>query len=424
MRYARPGSRPSLLRNWRGWAWQSIPRQRKSLVSKPEGVEFEGSLVDVYRSNLYLRTASRILVRLGSFYAAGFPELRRKATRLPWEEYLAADRPVSIRVTCHKSRLYHQRAVAERIAGAISDRIKSPAEVAGHEEEKGENIVPHPHRYPPLEGEDARGVSGDGLNCSEDPESSTDSMVQSQLILVRLVRDQCTISIDSSGELLHRRGYRLATAKAPLRETLAAGMLMASGWDGVSPLLDPFCGSGTIPIEAALMARRIPPGRGRRFAFMEWPAFNREAWETLLSEIPQVCQLPSPEIRASDRDAGAIRAAQANADRASVSDCINFSCRTVSSIDPPSGPGWVVTNPPYGVRTETDRDLRNLYAQFGNVLRAKCPGWRVAVLCSSVQLLHSIGLEWKRGISLMTGGIKVKLVQGTVKKVEVEAKVE
>lgn len=362
------------------------------------GVEFEGSLIDVYRSNLSLRTASRILVRLGSFHAAGFPELRRKAAHFPWEEYLAADKPVSIRVTCHKSRLYHQRAVAERIAGAISDRIKSSVEVIPLQ------LQPHPHPF--LEGEDTRGAS-------------VGRPGQPQLIVVRMVSNHCTISIDSSGELLHRRGYRLATAKAPLRETVAAGMLMASGWDRVSPLLDPFCGSGTIPIEAALMVRGIPPGRGRHFAFMEWPSFDRDAWESLLSEIQQTGQpSSSPVIRASDRNAGAIRAAQANAERAGVSDYIDFSCHAVSSISPPPGPGWVVTNPPYGVRTKTDRDLRNLYAQFGNVLRAKYAGWQVAVLCASAQLLHSIRLEWGQEVSLMTGGIKVRLVQGKVKQVE------
>ncbi len=370
------------------------------------GVEFEGSILDVYRSNLYLRTASRILVRLGSFRAAGFPELRRKAARLPWEEYLAADRHVSIRVACHKSRLYHQRAVAERIAGAISDRIKFSVRV----------IAPYPSGScqdrpdAPCLPRPWNGEGEDTLNETGGPP------VPPQLIIVRLVSNHCTISIDSSGELLHRRGYRLATAKAPLRETLAAGMIMASGWDTVSPLLDPFCGSGTIPIEAALMARRVSPGRGRRFAFMEWPAFDGDAWRSLLSEIPQVHHPPSPEIKASDRDAGAIRTAQANAERAGVSDCIDFSCRAVSSIDPSPGPGWVVTNPPYGVRTKTDRDLRNLYAQFGNVLRAKCPGWRVSVLCASVQLLHSIGLQWEQEFSWITGGLKVRLVQGTVKK--------
>jgi len=385
------------------------PLEDKESREEIGGIEFEGSFIDIYRSNLHLRTASRILVRLGSFYAAGFPELRRKAAHLPWEEYFTAGTPVSIRVACHKSRLYHQRAVAERIAGSISDRIACPVRVTEYEER-----IDNPPS-PPFKRGNRSETLVKGRELSEDPESCAASAVQPQLVFVRLVSDHCTISVDSSGELLHRRGYRLATSKAPLRETLGAGILMASGWDRVSPLLDPFCGSGTIPIEAALLARHIPPGRGRYFAFMGWPSFSKDTWESLLCEIPQVRQIPSPVIMASDRDAGAVRAAQANAKRAGVTDGINFSCRAVSSVDPPIEPGWVVTNPPYGVRTKTDHDLRNLYAQFGNVLRAKCPGWRVAVLGSSLQLLRIIGLEWEQEISLMTGGIRVRLVRATVK---------
>jgi putative N6-adenine-specific DNA methylase len=246
-------------------------------------------------------------------------------------------------------------------------------------------------------------------------EESGGSVKPPQLILVRLMSDHCTISIDSSGELLHRRGYRLVTGKAPLRETLAAGMLLASGWDKASPLLDPFCGSGTIPIEAALMAGHIPPGYRRDFAFRDWPSFDRKAWRSLLSDIPQTRLKLPPRIMASDRDAGAIEAARTNAERAGVSDLIEFSCRAVSSVDPPAGSGWVVTNPPYGVRTKGAKDLRNLYAQVGNVLRARCPGWQVTMLCSSIQLLHSTGLEFDRGISLRNGGIKVRLARGTIR---------
>jgi putative N6-adenine-specific DNA methylase len=186
-------------------------------------------------------------------------------------------------------------------------------------------------------------------------------------------------------------------------------MLMASGWDAAAPLLDPFCGSGTIPIEAALLARRIPPGHARRFAFMDWPNFDPKSWEGLLADARRSIVSFSPKIIASDRDAGAIRAAQANAERAGVADCIEFSCRAISAIDPPFGPGWVVTNPPYGVRLGKTHDLRNLYAQFGKVLRAKCPGWHAAMLCAGSQLVGSTGLKFEKGISTMNGGLQVRL---------------
>jgi putative N6-adenine-specific DNA methylase len=372
-----PGLEPFLTSELAGLGL--LPGKTASSLSGAEGIEggaeFHGDLRDLYRANLWLRTASRVLVRLGEFYAAAFPELRRKASRLPWERYLAPGQPVALRVTCVKSHLYHSGAVAERVAGAIADRLGCPPRVVKFDEDADSNLP--------------------------------------QLIVVRLASDLCTISVDSSGALLHRRGYRQAVAKAPLRETLAAGMLIASSWDMTSPLLDPFCGSGTIPIEAALMARNLAPGRSRRFAFMDWPNFDAKMLGALLVGARHAS--PLPPILASDRDAGAIESARANAERAGVAGCIEFSRRAVSAIEPPPGPGWVVTNPPYGVRVSSGRDLRNLYAQFGNVLRTRCPGWHVAVLCGSEQLIRSTGLKFDEArLSLVNGGLKVKLAKGVI----------
>lgn len=341
------------------------------------GIAFQGSLHDVYRANLHLRTASRVLVRLGEFYASAFPELRRKAGRLLWENYLVPERPIALRVTCKKSHLYHETAVAERMAGAIADRLGKPLPIQKYHEDSDTDLP--------------------------------------QLIVVRLMDNLCTISMDSSGAILHRRGYRLATAKAPLRETVASAMVMASGWDGISPLLDPFCGSGTIPIEAALLARSVPAGYSRRFAFMHWPNFDSRFWNEMLVDAGKAIRSDVPKIIASDRDAGAIQAARGNAERAGVADCIEFSRKAISAIDPPLGPGWVVTNPPYGVRLKKANDLRNLYAQLGKVLRARCPGWCVTVLCNRMELIRSTGLKFDRGISTMNGGLKVRLLRGLVK---------
>ncbi|MBK8048352.1 MAG: hypothetical protein IPK16_15280 [Anaerolineales bacterium] len=359
---------------------------RKQDAGDPGGVAFTGDLEAIYRANLWLRTASRVLVRLGEFRAIGFTELRRAAAKLAWERYLVPGQPVTLRVTCHKSRLYHSDAVAERVVGAIGDRLSTPPAVEKADEEADQ---------PP------------------------------QIVLVRLLHDQCTISIDASGALLHRRGYRLATAKAPLRETLAAGILFASGWaEGAlaepAPLLDPFCGSGTIPIEAALLACNAAPGRHRRFAFMEWPGFDVALWQSLLIEADRLERDRRAAlggklvIQGSDRDAGAIEAAEANAGRAHVAEFIEFQHHALSSIIPPPTPGWVVTNPPYGQRLSTDQDLRNLYAQFGNVMRAKCPGWQVAMLCSDVQLVRQTGLALDAGLGLVNGGLSVRLATGIV----------
>ncbi len=331
-----------------------------------------------------------MLVRLGDFYAAAFSELRKKAARLAWEKYIVPGQRVALRVTCHKSRLYHSDAVAERILGAIGDRLGSPVSLA-------------------VLDEDAAGV-------------------QPQLVVVRLSHDLVTISIDSSGEHLHRRGYRLASAKAPLRENLAAGLILASGWDRESPLIDPFCGSGTIPIEAAVLARGMVPGRKRRFSFMDWPDFELDLWDTLRkkmeaetahryqAEDPASMEQAAPIILGSDRDAGAVSMAEENTSRAGVSRGIQFACQAFSAIDPPAKPGWVVSNPPYGLRLSHHKDLRNLYAQLGNVLRQKCPGWHYAILCSDPKLFSNSGLSLESRLSFVNGGVPVRLYCGTIPK--------
>lgn len=340
------------------------------------GVSFSGSLTDLYRANLLLRTANRILVRFGTFQAASFQEFRRKAGQLPWEEMLRPGNPVALRVTCHRSRLYHQKAVAERLAGALADRLG---------------------QSPPVQ-----------------PGDETEDTPGPQIIMARLVNNRVTISLDSSGPLLHRRGYRLAAGKAPLRETLAAGLLMASGWDRVSPLADPFCGSGTIPIEAALWAHDRPPGLNRPFAFMNWPSFEEQKWKALLTRAAPRVTGVTPLLIASDRDQGAVRMARENAERAGVGHLIEFSCRAVSAMEVPAGPGWVVTNPPFGVRVSRQKDLRNLYAQFGQVLRGKCPGWQFALLSPSLQLARNTGLRFDQGIPLAHGGLKIRIMRGRV----------
>ncbi|HEY3311642.1 MAG TPA: class I SAM-dependent RNA methyltransferase [Anaerolineales bacterium] len=352
-------------------------------VIEAGGVGFKSDHAGLYAANLHLRTASRVLARVGQFfYATTFAELREKAGRLPWERFLRPGQPVTLRVTCHKSKLIHTAAVAERIAGAIYDRLgkESPLVKAGDEEREGSVAQP---------------------------------ASAAQLVVVRVANDQVLVSMDSSGELLHRRGYRQALAKAPLRETLAAAMLLASGWDARSPLVDPFCGSGTIPIEAAMLALGIPPGMNRRFGFMDWPDYDASLWQSLLEQVqpPEIVQLP---LYASDRDAGAVKMAHENAARAGVEQAIHFDCLAVSAITPPPGPGWVVTNPPYGLRVSAGHDLRNLYAQFGNVLRARCPGWHAAVLSSDISLLGHTGLKLDTSFSMVNGGVGVRLGQGRV----------
>ncbi|MHC1784144.1 MAG: class I SAM-dependent RNA methyltransferase [Anaerolineaceae bacterium] len=236
-----------------------------------------------------------------------------------------------------------------------------------------------------------------------------------QLILIRLVNDICSVSIDTSGSLLHRRGYRLETAKAPLRETLAAGLVLSSGWDRVSPFIDPFCGSGTIAIEAALIARKVAPGKNRRFAFMDWPNYDPAIWKKLLQEASaqELPSCPAP-ILASDRDEGAVKICQANAERAGVLQDLRVSQRAFSALDAIPGPGWIVTNPPYGVRVSPTKDLRNLYSQLGNVLHSNFVGWHVGMLTSGEFYAGHTRLPFGKSLQLVNGGLRVEFFTGVV----------
>lgn len=342
---------------------------------EPGGVGIAPAADAVLRANLELRTASRVLVRVAEFQARLFPELERRARRIPWADFVSPGQPIRFRVTSRKSRLYHQGAIAERLA-----------EVAG--------------------------AALESLTPERDPEAE-DSPSAGPLFVVRVVRDRFTISADSSGELLHRRGYRLATAKAPLRETLAAAMLQASGWDGRAPLADPFTGSGTIPIEAALLARRIPPGLERSFGFERWPSFDPARWRELLARARDriLPRAPGP-IAGHDRDEGAIAAALANAGRAGVAGDVRFVAQALSALAPFPEPGHLVTNPPYGLRVGDRRSLRNLYAKLGAVAAERCAGSTLTVLLGAPEHLRALGLPLAERFRTRSGGVAVRCVSG------------
>ena len=346
------------------------------------GVAWSGDHRSGLLANAALRIASRVVVRLASFEVRSFAELERHARRIAWANVLRPGDAVRFRVTCKKSKLYHSDAVAQRLADAVV------------------RVVP--------------GVRAEGSSIGEDEIDDDEADVA--LIVVRVMRDVCTVSADSSGALLHRRGYRLATAKAPLRETIAAGLLAASGWDGTSPLVDPLCGSGTIPIEAALKARGIAPGAHRRFAMERWPTVPALLGDEVRSQLAeQAVASASAAIVGSDRDAGGIAAATSNAGRAGVSDDLTLLMLSLSAARFPEGPrGWVVTNPPYGVRVgEADR-VRDLWAQLGNVLRERAPGWRVALLSPDTALDRQLRIPLRAAASLSNGGIPVRIMVGEV----------
>jgi putative N6-adenine-specific DNA methylase len=365
--------------------------------AEPGGVAWTGSTRDLYAANLHLRTASRVLVRAARFRARSFIELERHARRVNWTPFLEPGAPVRLRVTSRKSRLYHEGAIAERFTRFIH-------EAAG-------GIVTTTHSRP---------EDGDA-DAGSDPDAGIVTPDTGQLFVIRFLRDECLVSVDASGKILHRRGYRQALAKAPLRENLAAGMLIATGWDGSTPLVDPFCGSGTIPIEGALIARRIAPGiaspefKPRDFAFAGWPSARPELWARLVSDARSVIRDRAPHpIIGSDRDTGAISAAHANAARAGVTNDTTFELRPLSAATPPDNcpAGVIVTNPPYGVRIGEAAPLRNLYATLGNLVRTRFAGWRLTMITADDGLERQTGLALEELLRTRNGGIPVRVVGG------------
>ncbi|HSK21230.1 MAG TPA: hypothetical protein VK912_18895 [Longimicrobiales bacterium] len=388
------------------------------------GVSWRGPAASMYQANLHIRTASRVIARVGEFRARGFAELERHAAKLPWQDFLRPGATVVLRVTCRKSKLYHEGAVAERIARVLSDKagvtvLGTNADDDDADADATDAVATDPAATDAdatdTAATDAAAMKAATHAAATDPAAAVISS-SAQLIIVRFMRDVCTISMDSSGTLLHQRGYRQALAKAPLRETIAAALLLASGWRGDSPLIDPLCGSGTIPIEAALLARRIAPGIAnadlspRAFAFENWPGFDRALFDDLVRSARGRVRPANAAIVAADRDAGAISAARSNAERAGVAGDIDFMRAPLEDLTAVAGTGHVVTNPPYGVRVGDRRQLRSLYATLGRVAGTRLPGWTVTLLAADDGLAAATGLPLAEVLATRNGGIPVRLL--------------
>jgi putative N6-adenine-specific DNA methylase len=344
------------------------------------GVEFSGDARLLYRSNLELRTASRVLLRIASFRARTFFELERHAKSIPWSRFVSPGGVIALRVTSSKSKLYHEGAIAQRLMDAATKAVK---------------------------GARASTASVD----DDDPDDAI-----AQMFVVRFLRDECVVSVDTSGALLHRRGYRQAVAKAPLRETLAAALLLSSSWRAKVPLLDPMCGSGTIAIEAALIARRIPPGMAsssrmpRPYAFQRWPEFDAKVWSDIINRARGEILARSPvAIAGSDRDAGAITSATANAQRAGVAPDVAFKKLPISAAEVPAANAWVVSNPPYGVRVGGE-DQRDLYAALGRLVRERAPDGRVVLLTPDRTVAAHSAMAFEPLAETRNGGIAVQIL--------------
>ncbi len=332
----------------------------------PGGVALRGGWEAVWRANLWLRGATRVLVRVGEFRAFHLAQLDKRARKFPWGDVLRPDVPVRVEASCKRSKIYHAGAAAQRVARAISEELGAPV----------------------VEGAEEGAVR----------------------VMLRIDDNLCTLSLDSSGAGLHKRGHKQAMGKAPLRETMAALFLRQCGFDGGETVLDPMCGSGTFVIEAAEIAAGLAPGRARGFAFERFAGFEAARWAEMRAEGAEARD-PGLRFYGSDRDAGAVRMAGENAERAGVAQWCAFTQMPFSDLARPEGaPGLVMVNPPYGARIGNKKLLYGLYGALGAVLKERFSGWRVGLVTSEGGLAKAAGLPFDPpGPPVAHGGLKVRL---------------
>lgn len=352
---ALPGLEEALLAEVRGKGFRR-PR------AVPGGVVLEGGWPEVWRANLWIRGAGRVLARIARFRVEHLAQLDGRARHLPWAAVLRPDIPVRVEATCSRSRIYHSGAAAERIERAIRETLGAPV--------------------------------------SEEAEVT---------VRVRIENDICTVSLDTSGDLLHRRGYKQAVNVAPMRETMATLFLRQCGFEGNEPVFDPMCGSGTFIIEAAEIAAHLNPGRDRAFAFAQLATFDPEAWARMRGVNP--FRVPQARFFGRDRDAGAITMSQANAERAGIAAFTDFQRATISEATPPPGPpGLVIVNPPYGNRLGDRKQLLPLYQALGHVLLTRFSGWRVGLVAAEPRLAQATRLPFlPSSPPVPHGGLRVTL---------------
>jgi putative N6-adenine-specific DNA methylase len=369
------------------------------------GVDCSVTLPQLWSLNLRLRTATRVLVRIARFEADTFATLQAGLRRLDWAKWIAPTTTVDLRAASSAaSTLYHSGAIEERAAEVMA--------AAGY---------PIAVRAPSEPTETTETTEPTGPTGTTPPGEGITGPVQ--VVHLRLAKNVVLVSIDASGAPLYRRGWRIDTGKAPLRETLAAALVLHSGWNRKAAFVDPFCGSGTIVIEAALLARRMAPGRNRAFAFEHWPSFDEAGW-TRLRDGALADVVPGKAILiGADRDAGATAAAVANATRAGVADDIEFREASISGLSLPGRAGWLVTNPPYGHRIggpAAGGDLRDLYDRFGSVMAERAAGWSVAIVAAApesdpaTRWVDRLPLEVTDRLATINGGLPVEFVSGKV----------
>ena len=353
----------------------------QKIQSTPGGVHFEGGLETLYRANLWLRTANRVLMPIAEFACPTPQALYANVRQIRWNEWMTPQQTLAVDCNCRDSQITHSHYAALKIKDAIVDQFRD-------ETGTRPNVAP---RHPDLQ------------------------------INAHIVKDHCVLSLDTSGARLHVRGYRSQATEAPLRETLAAAIVDLVGWDSEGTFIDPMCGSGTIVIEAALKAMNYAPGLLRcgnvasgkpEFGFQRWPGFDHKLWGRLVDEAKSQIHAELPgRILGYDISQEAIEIASHNAEIAGLDKHIRFARGDALNLNPPGNRGVIVCNLPYGERLGQLEELKSLYKHFGDVLKQRCVGYTAYLFTGNLKLAKSIGLRTAKRFTLYNGPIECRLLK-------------
>ena len=335
-------------------------------------VTFEGDEEAICRANIFLRTAERVMIQVGRFKATTFEELFQGIKNLPWEEYIPEDGKFWVKkASSINSKLFSPSDIQSIAKKAMVERMKQKY----HKEWFKEDGAAYPVR-------------------------------------IFLLKDEVTVALDTSGDSLHKRGYRTMTSKAPLTETLAASLIMLTPWRKDRILVDPFCGSGTFPIEAAMIAANVAPGMNRDFTAEEWTnLIDRKLWYECVKEAEDMIDTTvKVDIQGYDIDGDVIKAARENAKRAGVEHMIHFQQRAVADLSHPKKYGFIITNPPYGERLEDKADLPELYTQIGQAYQ-RLDSWSMFLITSYTDTEKYIGRKADKNRKIYNGMLKTYFYQ-------------
>jgi putative N6-adenine-specific DNA methylase len=337
------------------------------------GVFFTGSLADAWRANLWLRTAVRVLMRVARFPATDADELYHGVQTVDWSEFVLPEGTLVVDAHARDSNLRHTRFLEQRVKDAVVDQLRARSGVRPSVDKDDPDLAIHVH----------------------------------------LFRDRCTLLLDTSGGSLHKRGWRRHQGRAPLSETLAAAMVLWSGWDGRAPLIDPFCGSGTILIEAALIAAHIAPGLWReRFGFERWPGHDADRYAELVRATRGAAGWPrNLQLLGFDADPAAIAGARQNVAAAGLSGKVALEVQEIADFSPRRGwNAWIVSNPPYGERVLEPARAAALLRSFAAILRERCAGFHVTLLSGHADLPRALGFAQPKRTPLKNGALDCELL--------------